>query len=252
VGKTTLMQLLPEGECLYVNCDSPRAAQSVADPEFFYQQVKQPIVIFDEIHQLPDPSRLLKIGADVFPHLKIVATGSSTLAAARKFKDTLTGRERVVCLRPVLFSKLAAFGVTLEHRLLRGGLPPPLLADHADPGFYAEWLDSHFARDVQELFGVAKRTGYISLLQVLLRQGLVLARSPTARSGLRRAPRARCSGCLRVQMERAESGTPKSPGLPPGVSAWEELRGRSAARPRSNAARRRPGNPGHFASRPAR
>jgi predicted AAA+ superfamily ATPase len=69
VGKTTLARSLPEAECFYVNCDSPRAAQTVADPEF-----------------------------------------------------------------------------------------------------YSEWLDSHFARDVQELFGIAKRAGYMALLQVLLRQ----------------------------------------------------------------------------------
>ena len=65
VGKTTLVRSLPEEQCLYVNCDSPRAAQSVADPEFFFEQVRQPIVIFDEIHQLPDPTRLLKIGAEL-------------------------------------------------------------------------------------------------------------------------------------------------------------------------------------------
>jgi hypothetical protein len=171
VGKTTLARSLPEAECFYVNCDSPRAAQTVADPEFFFQQVKRPIVIFDEIHQLPDPTRLLKIGADVFPRLKMVATGSSTLAAAKKFRDALTGRKRVVCLRPVLFSELPAFGRdALEQRLLRGGLPPALLADRPDPEFYSEWLDSHFARDVQELFGIAKRAGYMALLQVLLRQ----------------------------------------------------------------------------------
>jgi len=171
VGKTTLVRSLPEEQCLYVNCDSPRAAQSVADPEFFFEQVRQPIVIFNEIHQLPDPTRLLKIGADVFPRLKIAATGSSTLAAAKKFRDAITGRKRVVCLRPVLFSELAAFGVSnIEKRLLRGGLPPALLADRPDPDFYSEWLDSHFARDVQELFGVSKRAGYMALLQVLLRQ----------------------------------------------------------------------------------
>src|SRR6266487_5081212 len=129
VGKTTLVRSLPEAECLYVNCASPRTTQSVADPEFFFEQVKQPIVIFDEIHQLPDPTRLLKIGADVFPRLKIVATGSSTLAAAKKFRDALTGRKRVVCLRPVLFSVVpGSGGFSLEHRLLRGGLPPALLA----------------------------------------------------------------------------------------------------------------------------
>jgi predicted AAA+ superfamily ATPase len=189
VGKTTLVRSLPAADCLYLNCDSPRAAQSAADPEFFYQQVKQPIVIFDEVHQLPDPTRLLKIGADVFPRLKIVATGSSTLAAAKKFRDALTGRKRVLSLRPVLFSELASFGnFTIEHRLLRGGLPPALLTERPDPEFYSEWLDSHFARDVQELFGVAKRAGYMALLQVLLRQsgGLLDLTNLATQTGLSR------------------------------------------------------------------
>ncbi len=61
MGKTTLVQSLPEAECLYLNCDSPRAEQSVADPEFFFQQVKRPIVIFDEIHQLRDPTLAIPI-----------------------------------------------------------------------------------------------------------------------------------------------------------------------------------------------
>jgi predicted AAA+ superfamily ATPase len=131
----------------------------------------------------------LKIGADVFPRQKIVATGSSTLAATKKFRDTLTGRKRVVCLRPVLFGELADFGdFKLEHRLLRGGLPPALLADQPDADLYSEWLDSHFARDVQELFGVAKRAGYISLLQVLLRQsgGLLDITKLASQTGLSR------------------------------------------------------------------
>jgi predicted AAA+ superfamily ATPase len=189
VGKTTLVRSLPEADCLYLNCDSPRAAQSVADPEFFFQQVKQPIVIFDEIHQLPDPTRLLKIGADVFPRLKLVATGSSTLGAAKKFRDALTGRKRVVSLLPVLYSELADFGdFKLEHRLLRGGLPPALLPERADPDFYSEWLDSHFARDVQELFGVSKRAGYMALLQVVLRQsgGLLDITKLASQTGLSR------------------------------------------------------------------
>jgi predicted AAA+ superfamily ATPase len=189
VGKTTLARSLPEQECLFLNCDSPRAAQSVVDPEFFFQQVKQPIVIFDEIHQLPDPTRLLKIGADEFPRLKLLATGSSTLAAAKKFRDALTGRKRVVALRPALFSELGAFGDhKIEHRLLRGGLPSASLADRLDPDFYSEWLDSHFARDVQELFGVAKRAGYMTLLQVLLRQsgGLLDITKLASQSGLSR------------------------------------------------------------------
>jgi predicted AAA+ superfamily ATPase len=103
-------------------------------------------VVFDEIHQLRDPARLLKIGADAFPKFKILATGSSTLGASKKFRDTLTGRKRTIHLVPVLWEELAAFGVTLNDRLFHGGLPPALLADAKNPAFYREWMDSFFAR----------------------------------------------------------------------------------------------------------
>ncbi len=38
VGKTTLVQSLPAAECRYLNCDSPRAAEAVADPEFLFER----------------------------------------------------------------------------------------------------------------------------------------------------------------------------------------------------------------------
>ena len=168
-GKTVLAQSLPEAE--FLNCDLPSVAERLSDPESFFRSVKKRLVVFDEVHQLPDPSRLLKIGADGFPRLKILATGSSTLAATQKFRDSLTGRKRVVELVPVLHEELPAFGVTdLRERLLRGGLPPALLAEPHNPEFYAEWQDSYFARDVQELFRLEKRTGFLRVLELLLRQ----------------------------------------------------------------------------------
>ena len=100
-----------------------------------------------------------------------LATGSSTLAATQKFRDSLTGRKRVVELVPVLHEELSAFGVTdLRERLLRGGLPPALLAEKHNPEFYAEWQDSYFARDVQELFRLEKRAGFLRVLELLMRQ----------------------------------------------------------------------------------
>jgi predicted AAA+ superfamily ATPase len=79
-------------EALYCNCDLPSMLSRIADPEFFYSSVQNgSMVVFDEVHRVPDPSLLLKIGADEFPYLKILATGSSTLAATRKFRDSLTG-----------------------------------------------------------------------------------------------------------------------------------------------------------------
>ena len=170
VGKTTLVQSLGEDRILYVNCDLPVAADMVADPEVFYRNCDRPVVAFDEIHQLPDPSRVLKVGADLFPGLKIIATGSSTLAASRKFKDTLTGRKRLVHLMPVLWDELLSFNAVLVKRLHHGGLPQALMAPSKQVGFYREWMDSFFARDIQRLFAFRDPDKFNTLFEYLLRQ----------------------------------------------------------------------------------
>ena len=169
VGKTVLAQGLPHTE--FLNCDLPSTAERLRDPESFFRSVKKPCLVLDEVHQLPDPSRVLKIAADAFPKLKVLATGSSTLAATQKFRDSLTGRKRTVELVPVLAEELAAFGVVdIRDRLLRGGLPPALLAEAHRHEFYGEWMDSYFARDVQELFRLEKRAGFLKVLELVLRQ----------------------------------------------------------------------------------
>ncbi len=170
-GKTTLAQSLGADRLQYVNCDLPVVADMVADPGLFFRSCDRPILVFDEIHQLRDPSRLLKIGADLFPHLKILATGSSTLAATQKFRDTLTGRKRLVRLMPVLWDELPAFQNTpLLKRLYHGGLPQALLADAKSPGLYREWMDSFFARDIQRLFAVRAPGKFTALFEYLLKQ----------------------------------------------------------------------------------
>jgi len=171
VGKTTLAQMFPEA--VYQNCDLPSVARQLFDPESFYDRLdKGTIVIFDEIHRLEDPSRLLKIAADAYPHLKVLATGSSTLGATKKFRDSLTGRKHMIYLPPVLWSEcIDNFHIKeLDRRLLYGGLPEPLLSETKDATFFSEWMDSFYARDIQELFGIRNRTGFMKLLHLLLRQ----------------------------------------------------------------------------------
>ena len=171
VGKTTLAEMLPQAR--YQNCDLPSVVRGLEDPEPFFDSLKKgEIVVFDEIHRLADPSRVLKIAADVYPQLRVLATGSSTLAATKKFRDGLTGRKTMIYLPPVLWAEcLVEFGLPdLDRRLQQGGLPEPLLSGDRDLHFYAEWMDSFYARDIQELFAIRNRTGFLKLLQLLLRR----------------------------------------------------------------------------------
>lgn len=170
-GKTSLARML--GDVVYLNCDLPSTVRRLDDAETFYSDLPpHSTVVFDEVHRLADPSRALKIAADAFPTLRILATGCSTLAATGTFRDSLTGRKTIVHLPPVVWPECrAGFGLaTLDHRLLHGGLPEPLLARSKDSSFFSEWLDSFYARDIQELFGIRQRAGFLKLLELMMRQ----------------------------------------------------------------------------------
>lgn len=175
VGKTTLARMLPE--TLYLNCDLPSVTDRFADPEYVFRSAPESVIILDEIHRLADPSRILKIAADAFPKIRILATGSSTLAATKKFRDALTGRKTILRLPPVLWTECREeFGIPdLDRRLLHGGLPEFLLSSAKDESLYAEWMDSFYARDIQELFAVRQRTGFLALLRLMMRQSGGLA-----------------------------------------------------------------------------
>jgi hypothetical protein len=176
VGKTTLARMLPD--TVYLNCDLPSDARRLDDPEMFFRaRSKTAVIVLDEVHRLPDPSQVLKIASDAYPGLRILATGSSTLAATRKFRDTLTGRKYILHLPPVLWSECEDnFGIVdLDHRLHHGGLPEFLLSSEKDESLFSEWMDSFYARDIQELFAVRERTGFLNLFRLMLRQSGGLA-----------------------------------------------------------------------------
>lgn len=168
-GKTTLSQSLPGAE--YFDCELPRVRRELADPEALLAAMRGKTVVLDEIHRLGDPAQLLKIAADHFPGTKVLATGSSTLGASSKFRDTLAGRKSEVWLTPMMTEDLADFdGPDLKHRFLRGGLPPFFLADSFPERDFQEWMDAYWAKDIQELFRLERRHSFQRFAELLMVQ----------------------------------------------------------------------------------
>jgi len=125
----------------------------------------------DEIHRLPNPSELLKIASDHYSDVKIIATGSSTLGASAKFRDTLAGRKEEIWLTPMISDDLKDFkSLDLEHRLHRGGLPPFFLAETAPDRDFQEWMDAYWAKDIQELFRLERRYSFQRFTELLFAQ----------------------------------------------------------------------------------
>jgi len=169
LGKTTLTRQLDGAE--YFDCDLPSVRRDAEDTEAFLSMHKGKRLVLDEIHRLADPSELLKVASDHFPDTRIVATGSSTLGAGARFRDTLSGRKRSVHLMPVLARELAHFKcASLEKRLLHGGLPENLNRQVLDDTEFSDWLESFWARDIIDLFSVSKRYSFLRFLEMLWAQ----------------------------------------------------------------------------------
>ena len=168
-GKTCLCQSLPDAE--YFDCELPSIRRKIEDPETFLRSFRKKRIILDEIHRLPNPSELLKIAADHFPAVKIIATGSSTLSASARFKDTLTGRKRELRLPPMILEDLDDFGNTnIEHRFLFGGLPQFFLNNEIPERDYQEWMDAYWAKDIQELFRLERKYSFCKFAELVFMQ----------------------------------------------------------------------------------
>jgi predicted AAA+ superfamily ATPase len=166
VGKTCLAKSLDHAE--YYDCDELAVRTSLRDPMPFLAALRGKRVILDEVHRLDDPSAVLKNAADHYPDVKIVATGSSRIEASRKFRDSLTGRKYELHLRPLVMPDLAPFGdADVTHRLASGGLPEHFLTSQPDVAF-REWMDSFWAKDIQELFPVEQYGPFRRFVELLL------------------------------------------------------------------------------------
>jgi uncharacterized protein len=169
VGKTCLCQDLPNVE--YFDCELPRIRRMMLEPEDFFDRMRGKRIVLDEIHRLQDPSELLKIAADHYPRTHIVATGSSTLGASRKFRDTLAGRKRDLWLTPMCLRDMDdAQRLDLKLRFLRGGLPGFFLPDKHQEHDFQEWMDAYWAKDIQELFRLERRDSFQRFTELLLAQ----------------------------------------------------------------------------------
>ncbi len=167
VGKTSLCKSLSDSE--YFDCELPSIRVQMRDPEAFLDSKRGKKIVLDEIHRLDNPSELLKIAADHYKDVRIIATGSSTLGVSKKFRDTLVGRKIEIWLTPMLIEEMALFkNNDIRHRFLFGGLPSFFTETTFPHQFFQEWIDAYWAKDIQDIFSVGKRSAFQKFVELLL------------------------------------------------------------------------------------
>jgi len=167
VGKTKLCMSLPDVE--YYDCEKAGVREMLKNYELFLESKQGKRIALDEIHKLDNPAEVLKVAADHYPSIKIIATGSSTLGASAQFSDTLAGRKREIWLTPLMFQELRAFGNTnLQHRFLFGGLPIFFENKELTETDFKEWMDAYWAKDIEEMFKVGSRRPFLLFAELLM------------------------------------------------------------------------------------
>jgi predicted AAA+ superfamily ATPase len=161
VGKTTLSrQLLTDKDSFqYLNWDISSDRRILQDGSWS-QEV--PLLIFDEIHKMPNwkiwlkgiaDSRLAQITNTDSQAQKILIAGSARMDTFRQSGESLAGRYFSWRLHPISVKELVDFGgmnadQALDHLLVRGGFPEPCLAETDSDA--NRWRQQYFTDLIRE------------------------------------------------------------------------------------------------------
>ena len=149
-GKTTLAQTivesLPEHPALWLTGDDPEAVQVLSSATLARLRIlvaAHQLVVIDEAQRIPHIGTTLKLLHDHFPHVQVLATGSSALDLAEQTSEPLTGRKLEYLIFPLSFEELVRHHGLVEergslpHRLVFGTYPDVVTR----PGYERETLN---------------------------------------------------------------------------------------------------------------
>lgn len=111
-GKTTLSKKIikeygESGE--YFDCELAYVRKHfvLGEPDVLLSLIgKNKIVVFDEAQTIENIGKILKVFFDTYPHIQIIATGSSSFDLANKIKEPLTGRAAEFTLLPLSLEEI--------------------------------------------------------------------------------------------------------------------------------------------------
>jgi hypothetical protein len=184
VGKTTLVhQILAtqtDKRTRYVNCDLLSVQRALGVEEATTLKAflgDQDLVALDEAQQIPNIGRVLKILADEYPTMQIMATGSSSFSLVYQAAEPLTGRMYRFEMHPLALQEMAgdqgysAVDVRLDFLLRYGAYPSIVDLSEQEAKFQLDELVSNYLyRDALAYVGVRRSTVLIKLLELLARQ----------------------------------------------------------------------------------
>lgn len=157
VGKTTLaLAVAEQGPAAYLDLESPADRARLAEPELYFADHADELLILDEIQRLPGLFEVLRgvidrerRRGDANGHFLLL--GSASLELLKQSGESLAGR--------TAFAELAPFDVTevgtgqLDRLWVRGGFPESFLAatEEASLRWRRDFIRTYLERDIPQL-----------------------------------------------------------------------------------------------------
>jgi predicted AAA+ superfamily ATPase len=180
VGKTTLVKEILEGTDLkseYFNCDyldvqSVFSYENAGNLENLVKNLQ--LIVLDEAQRIRNIGIVLKILHDEFPHLQVIATGSSSFELSGQVSEPLTGRKVVYQLFPLTYGELAAGHSKMDarrsiSRIMRFGTYPSVILEDDNHALenLNEIASSYLFKDILTYQQLKKPEIIIDLLKLL-------------------------------------------------------------------------------------
>ena len=191
-GKTTLVKslshrlnsslddkFLDRAKSIYLNCDEPDIKDALTNKtstELKYFIGNSNLVIIDEAQRVKNIGLTLKLLADNFPNIQIIATGSSSFELSNSVIEPLTGRKLEFYLYPLSIGELKTIYSDLEiNRLLENliiyGMYPEIVLDGDNREVsLKELARSYSYKDILTYQNIKNHDALIKLLQALALQ----------------------------------------------------------------------------------
>lgn len=167
-GKTTLIKdILSEisGNVLYLNGDDSDVRElfgSYSSTRLRAIIGKNDTVFIDEAQRIKEIGLIIKIIADNFTDIKVIATGSSSFELLSNISEPLTGRKYEFLLYPLSFGEMVEHhglldeSRLLEHRLVYGYYPEIVTSVGEEKELLKLLADSYLYKDLLKLESIAK------------------------------------------------------------------------------------------------
>ena len=158
VGKTTLaLEIGNKFDSIYLDLESRQDRAKLVNPSLYLNHHENKMIIFDEIHRMPEIFQELRGIIDVRRRNKksygqFLILGSASIDLLRQSSESLAGRIEYIDLLPLNAIELNNNEKELQNLWLRGGFPNSYLAssEEASYVFRQNFIQTYLERDIPQ------------------------------------------------------------------------------------------------------